>query len=173
MVLGLFALCYLPGFVSVVVSVKIGMGRIPVVLRDTVVLLIVVQSALNPIIYMVRSNEFKRAFLKYFGRASVVPQVETNNTRTARSPPSRIELSVVCHVQNDRGEPPLLVPPILETPLARNLAGALLTTPSLHLSLDCCHDDRRPSFLSVPTPDPSSPSREQIEHFFDNVSFRF
>ena len=80
MVLGLFALCYLPGFVSVVVSVKIGMGRIPVVLRDTVVLLIVVQSALNPIIYMVRSNEFKRAFLKFFGRAPVVPQVETNNT---------------------------------------------------------------------------------------------
>ena len=173
MVLGLFALCYLPGFVSVVVSVKIGMGRIPVVLRDTVVLLIVVQSALNPIIYMVRSNEFKRAFLKFFGRTPVVPQVETNNNLTARSPPSRIELSVVCHVQNDRGEPPLLVPPILETPLARNLAGALLTTPSLHLSLDCCHDDRRPSFLSVPAPDPSSPPREQIEHFFDNVSFRF
>ena len=173
MVLGLFALCYLPGFVSVVVSVKIGMSRIPVVLRDTVILLIVVQSALNPIIYMVRSNEFKRAFLKFFGRAPVVPRVETNNTLTARSPPSRIELSVVCHVQNDRGEPPLLVPPILETPLARNLAGALLTTPSLHLSLDCCHDDRRPSFLSVPTPDPSSPPREQIEHFFDNVSFRF
>ena len=173
MVLGLFALCYLPGFVSVVVSVKIGMSRIPVVLRDTVILLIVVQSALNPIIYMVRSNEFKRAFLKFFGRTPVVPQVETNNTLTARSPPSRIELSVVCHVQNDRGEPPLLVPPILETPLARNLAGALLTTPSLHLSLDCCHDDRRPSFLSVPTPDPSSPPREQIEHFFDNVSFRF
>ena len=173
MVLGLFALCYLPGFVSVVVSVKIGVGRIPVVLRDTAVLLIVVQSALNPIIYMVRSNEFKRAFLKFFGRTPVVPQVETNNTLTARSPPSRIELSVVCHVQNDRGEPPLLVPPILETPLARNLAGALLTTPSLHLSLDCCHDDRRPSFLSVPTPDPSSPPRKQIEHFFDNVSFRF
>ena len=173
MVLGLFALCYLPGFVSVVVSVKIGMSRIPVVLRDTVILLIVVQSALNPIIYMVRSNEFKRAFLKFFGRTPVVPQVETNNTLTARSPPSRIELSVVCHVQNDRGEPPLLVPPILETPLARNLAGALLTTPSLHLSFDCCHDDRRPSFLSVPTPDPSSPPRKQIEHFFDNVSFRF
>ena len=173
MVLGLFALCYLPGFVSAVVSVKIGMSRIPVVLRDTVILLIVVQSALNPIIYMVRSNEFKRAFLKFFGRTPVVPQVETNNTLTARSPPSRIELSVVCHVQNDRGEPPLLVPPILETPLARNLAGALLTTPSLHLSLDCCHDDRRPSFLAVPTPNPSSPSRAQIEHFFDNVSFRF
>lgn len=172
MVLGLFALCYLPGFVSVVVSVKIGMSRIPVVLRDTVVLLIVVQSALNPNIYMVRSNEFKRAFLKFFGRAPVVPQVDTNNTLTARSPPSRMELSV-CHVQNDRGGPSLLVLPILETPLAANVAGALLTNPSLHLSLDCCHVDRRPSFLAVPTPDPSSPTREQIEHFFDNVSFRF
>ena len=143
------------------------------VLRDTVVLLIVVQSALNPIIYMVRSNEFKRAFLKFFGRAPVVPQVETNNTLTARSPPSRLELSVVCHVQNDCGEPPLLVLPILETPLATNVAGALMTNPSTHLSLDCCHDDRRSSFLAVPTPDPSSPSREQIEHFFDKVSFRF
>ena len=173
MVLGLFALCYLPGIVSVVVSFKIGMSRIPVVLRDTVVLLMVVQSALNPIIYMVRSNEFKRAFLKFFGRAPVVPQVETNNTLTGRSPPSRLELSVVCHVQNDCGEPPLLVLPILETPLATNVAGALMTNPSLHLSLDCCHDDRRPSFLAVPTPNPSSPSREHIEHFFDNVSFRF
>ena len=172
MVLGLFALCYLPGFVSLVVSVKIGMSRIPVVLRDTVVLLIVVQSALNPIIYMVRSNEFKRAFLKFFGRAPVVPQVQTTNTLTARSPPSRMELSVVCHVQNDRGGPSISVLPILETPLAANVAGALLTNPSLHLSLDCCHDDRRPSFLAVPTPDPSSPSREQIKHFFDNVSFR-
>ena len=173
MVLGLFALCYLPGFVSVVVSVKIGMSRIPVVLRDTVVLLIVVQSALNPVIYMVRSNEFKRAFLKFFGRAPVVPQVDTyNTTLTARSPPSRMELSV-CHVQNDHGGPSLLVLPILETPLAANVAGALLTNPSLHLSLDCCHDDRRPSFLAVPTPDPSSPPREQIEHFFDNVNFRF
>ena len=172
MVLGLFALCYLPGFVSVVVSVKIGMSRIPVVLRDTVILLIVVQSALNPVIYMVRSNEFKRAFLKFFGRAPVVPQVDTNNTLTARSLLSRMELSV-CHVQNDRGGPSISVLPILETPLAANVAGALLTNPSLHLSLDCCHDDRRPSFLAVPTPDPSSPPREQIEHFFDNVSFRF
>ena len=172
MVLGLFALCYLPGFVSAVVSVKIGMSRIPVVLRDTVILLIVVQSVLNPIIYMVRSNEFKRAFLKFFGRAPVVPQVDTNNTLTARSPLSRMELSV-CHVQNDRGGPSISVLPILETPLAANVAGALLTNPSLHLSLDCCHDDRRPSFLAVPAPNPSSPSRAQIEHFFDNVSFRF
>lgn len=171
MVPGLFAVCYLPGFVSVVASVKIGMSRIPVVLRDTVVLLIVVQSALNPIIYMVRSNEFKLAFLKFFRRAPVAPQIETNNTLTARSPPPLMELSV-CHVQNDRGGPSLLVLPILETNVAANVAEALLTNPSLHLSLDCCHDDRRPSFLAIPTPDLSSPSREQIEHFFVNVSFR-
>ena len=96
MVLGLFALCYLPGFVTVVVSVKISMSRIPVALRDTVVLLIVVQSALNPIIYMIRSNEFKRAFLKCFARAPVVPQVETNNTLTLKIPDSRFLIQIFC-----------------------------------------------------------------------------
>ena len=154
MVLGLFALCYLPVFVSVILSIKIGPSQVPVALRDTVVVLIGVHSTVNPIIYMLRSKEFKRAFLKFFTSGPLVSRVETMNTHTTRFSASRLPLSVSYAQTHCSGL-------ISEAPLKVNVPGGLVPTYSTHLSHECCQDDRRPSFLAVPTQDLSSPRREK------------
>lgn len=65
-VIGAFAFCYVPAFVCVMVTAKLGPSQVPDGLRSAAVVMIVINSALNPIIYTIRSNEFKNAFKKIF-----------------------------------------------------------------------------------------------------------
>ena len=78
MVLGAFAFCYLPAFICLVITAKLGPSRVPNPLRSAVVVMIVINSALNPIIYMFRSNEFKRGFKRIFGFSSAAPSTAGN-----------------------------------------------------------------------------------------------
>ena len=78
-VIGAFVLCYLPAFISAAVAAKLGSSSVPVALRSTVALLMAINSALNPVIYVFRSNEFKLAFKKVLRGASVGREIENNN----------------------------------------------------------------------------------------------
>ncbi|XP_078363965.1 D(1)-like dopamine receptor [Oculina patagonica] len=82
MVIGAFAFCYIPAFVCILVTAKLGPSRVPNALHSTVVVMITINSALNPIIYMLRSNDFKRAYKKIFRGASVEPSNATGTART-------------------------------------------------------------------------------------------
>lgn len=83
MVIGAFAFCYAPAFICTVVTAKLGPSQVPNALRSAVVVTIVINSALNLIIYMIRSTEFKQAFRKIFrGAASVRPNDATGAART-------------------------------------------------------------------------------------------
>ena len=78
-VIGAFVLCYLPAFICGLVAAKLGSDSVPVALRSPVFLLLAVNSALNPVIYVFRSNEFKLAFKKLLRGASVGREIENNN----------------------------------------------------------------------------------------------
>ncbi|KAJ7384908.1 hypothetical protein OS493_018595 [Desmophyllum pertusum] len=80
MVIGAFAFCYLPAFISLLLTVKLGPSRVPNQLRSAVVVLIVINSALNPIIYMLRSKEFRRTFKTFFRGPSIGPKIESRVT---------------------------------------------------------------------------------------------
>ena len=84
MVIGAFTLCYLPGFICVLLTVKLGPSRIPNALRSVVIVLTAINSALNPIIYMFRSNEFRIAFKKLFRGTSIFP-LPTEGKKKARA----------------------------------------------------------------------------------------
>lgn len=97
MVLGAFVLCYLPAFICLVLTAKFGATRVPIQLRSFLVLLVALNSALNPVIYLLRSNEFKHAFWKVFRRASTVSRIKNTSWPTGtfhtelapRSPPNQ------------------------------------------------------------------------------------
>ena len=72
--------CYVPAVVYVLVTVKLGPSGVPDALRSAVIVMMGVNSALNPIIYMLRSNEFKRAFKNLF-RSALVESSRATNTR--------------------------------------------------------------------------------------------
>ena len=78
-VVGAFVLCYLPATISTSVTAKLGSSSVPVALRSTFLLLLAVNSALNPVIYVFRSKEFKLAFKKVLRGASVGREIENNN----------------------------------------------------------------------------------------------
>lgn len=66
MVVGAFTFCYLPGFICLLITATIGLSRVPNEVKSAVVVMVVISSALNPIIYMIRSNEFQRGFKRIF-----------------------------------------------------------------------------------------------------------
>lgn len=94
MVIGAFAFCYIPAFVGILVTAKLGPSRVPNALRSAVVVMIVINSALNPIIYTFRSNEFKRFFKKIFTGASREPNNATDTAVTRLG-------ATTCAVQSD------------------------------------------------------------------------
>ena len=57
------------------------------------ILLTAIHSTLNPIIYVFRSNEFKRAFKMFFTTSAAMAQIANTNNTTARPCMSRLELS--------------------------------------------------------------------------------
>lgn len=71
MVIGAFVICYVPAVVCVLLTVKLGPSGVPDAFRSAVIVMLGMNSALNPIVYMLRSNEFKRAFRNLFRGASV------------------------------------------------------------------------------------------------------
>ena len=73
LVIGAFTLCYLPGFICVLLTIKLGLSRIPNGFRSSVIVLVAINSALNPIIYMFRCNEFRIALKKLFRGTSIAP----------------------------------------------------------------------------------------------------
>ena len=92
MVIGSFTLCYLPGFICLLLTVKLGPNRIPNPLRSSVIVLMAINSGLNPIIYMFRSNEFRVAFKKLFRSASIAP-LPTDGRKKAPAGGSHLEVS--------------------------------------------------------------------------------
>lgn len=100
MVIGAFAFCYIPAFVCILVTAKLGPSRVPNGLRSTVVVMITINSALNPIIYMLRSNDFKRAFKKIFRGASVEPNNATGTAHTRVTRRGAITCAAQIHLQS-------------------------------------------------------------------------
>ena len=91
-VIGSFTLCYLPGFIGGVLTVKLGPSRIPNAFRSSGIVLMAINSALNPIIYMFRSNEFRIAFKKLFRGASIAP-LPIEGKKKARAGRTSLEVS--------------------------------------------------------------------------------
>ena len=127
-VIGAFALCYLPAFISVALAAKLGPRSIPVALRSTFFVMMAINGALNPIIYVFRSNEFKGAFRRVLRGASVGREIE-NNTRV-RTGLSCVE-STKCAPKNEHLPSLLALPinkatspePILEESVMVNVEG--------------------------------------------------
>ena len=76
MVLGAFIFCYLPAFIVTVLTANLGPLGTPTPLAQIFVLSIAINSALNPIIYTFRFNEFERAFRNIFRGDSTEPQID-------------------------------------------------------------------------------------------------
>ena len=91
MLIGAFALCYLPGFVCVLLTSKLGPSRVPNALRSAFVVLMGINSALNPIIYMFRSNEFRIILRKLFRGGSISTNIGGNASASLN--PSRLGAS--------------------------------------------------------------------------------
>ena len=89
MVIGAFALCYLPGFVGLLLTITVGPSRVPNALRSAFIVMMGLNSALNPIIYLFRSNELRIIFRKFFGGCSTRSHIEDNVV--ARVDPSRLD----------------------------------------------------------------------------------
>ena len=93
LVIGAFVLCHFTQLIYVVLSTKLGTSQIPEELRTSMILLTAIHSTLNLIIYVFRSNEFKRAFKMFFTTPAALAQFANTNNTTARSCMSRLELS--------------------------------------------------------------------------------
>jgi len=96
MVIGAFVLCYVPAVVYVLLTVKLGPSGVPDAIRSAVIVMLGVNSALNPIIYMLRLNEFKRAFRNLFRGASV----ESSRTATTLIGETSLD-AATCGVRHD------------------------------------------------------------------------
>lgn len=94
--------------IYVVLSTKLGTSQIPEALRTSMILLTAIHSTLNPIIYVFRSNEFKRAFKMFFTTSVALAQIANTNNTTVRSCMSRLELST--RDPRDHRLPSFLVP---------------------------------------------------------------
>ena len=90
--MGAFTLCYLPGLICFLVTVKLGPSGVPYPLRLSAILLASINSALNPIIYMFRSNEFRIAFKKLLRGASIAP-LPIEDKKKVRTGRSRLDVS--------------------------------------------------------------------------------
>ncbi|XP_058972680.2 histamine H2 receptor-like [Pocillopora verrucosa] len=78
MVVGAFTFCYLPGVICLLITATIGPSRVPNEVMSAVVVMVVINSALNPIIYMIRSNEFQRGFKRIFQFPSLTRNTTLN-----------------------------------------------------------------------------------------------
>ena len=94
MVIGAFTLCYLPGFIFVLLTAKLGPIRIPNELRSAFIVLTTINSAVNPIIYMFRFNEFRIAFKKFFFRGSSIAPLPIERIKKARVGQSSLDVSM-------------------------------------------------------------------------------
>ncbi|XP_068672963.1 D(1)-like dopamine receptor [Montipora foliosa] len=61
-VVGAFAFCYLPTFISAVPAAQLGPSRVPMAWKSIFILMTTAKGALNPIIYIFTSKEFNLAF---------------------------------------------------------------------------------------------------------------
>ena len=95
MVIGAFVICYVPAVVCVLLTVKLGPSGIPDAFRSAVIVMLGMNSALNPIVYMLRSNEFKRAFRNLFRGASV----ESSRAAATRIGLTRLDVTTYGRVQ--------------------------------------------------------------------------
>jgi len=102
-------LCYVPAVVYVLLTVKLGPSGVPDAIRSAVIVMLGVNSALNPIIYMLRSNEFKRAFRNLFRGTSV----KSGRAATTRIGVTRLD-GTTCGVRHDL--PPFLGVPVVSVP---------------------------------------------------------
>ena len=96
MVIGTFVFYYILAVVCVVITVKLGPSGVPSALRPAAVVMLGINSALNPNIHMLRSNEFKRASKQIFRGASVEP----SRAATTCIGVTRLD-ATTCGVQND------------------------------------------------------------------------
>lgn len=94
MVVGAFAFCYLPGFICLLITATIGPSRVPNAVMSAVVVVVVINSALNPIIYMIRSNEFQRGFKRICQFPSLTRNT-TLNTISIHAGGNRRDLSTL------------------------------------------------------------------------------
>ena len=118
MVIGAFVICYIPAVVCVLLTVKLGPSGVPDALRSAVIVMLGVNSALNPIVYMLRSNEFKRGFRNLFRGASA----ESSRAAATRTGVTRLDVST-CGVQPD--VPSFLGVPVVSVPTVRALGPRL------------------------------------------------
>ena len=118
MVIGAFVICYIPAVVCVLVTVKLGPSGVPDALRSAVIVMLGVNSALNPIVYMLRSNEFKRGFRSLFRGASA----ESSRAAATCIGMTRLDVST-CGVQPD--VPSFLGVPVVSVPTVRALGPRL------------------------------------------------
>ena len=183
MVIGAFALCYLPAFICVVLTAKLGPSRVPIALRSTLVLMIVINSALNPMIYMFRSNEFKRAFRKLF-RGQLGAQIENNTVTRTGASLTRVELST-CRPIGDHLPSFSTVPENATSPQQRlkvpvtgnagignafsvEVSQGMKTMSFSHVMVFDGQGDPLPSLLNVPIEDTTSPDLSKIGTLFDS-----
>ena len=83
--IGAFTLCYLPGFICVLLMVKLGPSQIPN--GSFVIVFMAINSALNPIIYMFRCNEFRASLKKLFKGTSAIAPLPSTEARAGQSRP--------------------------------------------------------------------------------------
>ena len=147
-VIGAFTLCYLPGFIVAVLAAKRGSIAVPSALKPTLVLLMGINSALNPIIYMFRSSPFQRAVRNIFRGASIAAQ--TNDDSIVPPGRSRVELSV-------RGSRNNRLPSFLSAPHVNVSSLGLRSEVAASLENASCHEvktfpfcqDHTSTFLTV------------------------
>ena len=118
MVIGAFVICYIPAVVCVLLTVKLGPSGVPDALRSAVIVMLGVNSALNPIVYMLRSNEFKRGFRNLFRGASA----ESSRAAGTRIGVTRLDI-ITSGVQPDL--PSFLGVPAVSVPTVRALEPRL------------------------------------------------
>ena len=116
-VIGTFVICYVPAVACVLLTIKLGPSGVPDAIRSAVIVMLGVNSALNPFVYMLRSNEFKRAFRGLFRGAS-----ESSRVAAKRIGVTRLDVTT-CGVQPDL--PSFLGVPVVSLPPVRALGPRL------------------------------------------------
>ena len=109
MVIGAFVFCYVPAVFFVLLTVTLGPSGVPDAIRSALIVMLGVNSALNPIIYILRSNEFKCAFRNLFRGISV----ESSRAATTRIGVTRLD-ATTCGVRHDL--PSFISVPVVSVP---------------------------------------------------------
>ena len=100
----MFTISFIPVFTASFVRVKLGTSVVPCWLFTVGALAVYVNSALNPLIYALRSREYKQALWKSFGRRlrnrRLGPATKVLSQRTNR----RTADTALPQFQNNRSE---------------------------------------------------------------------